>query len=97
MVEEMFEYTKGMIRGVNRHGTTVLWQKEKGQKLIYKQMFTDTKGLIGSRKSKKGRQYNGQRKRTKGQTKISSFHYTEYMAFLSICVTIIQNKIMQKM
>jgi hypothetical protein len=38
--------------------------------IIMKEEFEDTKGVIRIRKSKKNRQYNGQKKSTKGQTTI---------------------------
>jgi len=39
---------------------------------ILKEKFENTKGIIRSRKSKKDRQYNGKRNRTKGQTQDKS-------------------------
>ena len=37
----------------------------------------DTKGVIRSRKSKKDRQYNGQKKRRQKDKQYSTKHYTE--------------------
>ena len=57
--------------------------KRKRKKSIYKikpkkeEKFGDTKETIGNRKSNKGRQYNGQKK--KGYKNIFTFHYTAYM------------------
>ena len=42
--------------------------KRKGQRDLQEE-FEDTKGIIGSCKSKKDRQYNGQTKRTTGSTR----------------------------
>ena len=43
---------------------------------VLQEEFEDTKGVIRNRISKKNRQHNGQRKRTKGQTTIYKT-YTE--------------------
>jgi len=42
-------------------------------------MFEDTKGVIRRRKSKKGRQYNVQIKRAKGQTTIYKTLHRKYI------------------
>ena len=40
-------------------------------------MFYDIKGVIRSRKSKKGRQYNGQKEKKQKNKQRSTEHYTE--------------------